>query len=99
MMILNTTRITVKPDKRLEFFQTIGRLMAPGKEIKGRRTFAFYVDVTDENSALLVSEWDTESDLNDYLSSYDFAILRGAIMVLSTSSVDSRTLVTSEVLF
>jgi hypothetical protein len=45
---------------------------------------------------LLLSEWETESDLDRYLRSNDFAILRGAIMVLSVGSTDSKAFVTSE---
>ena len=89
-MIVNTTRITVQADKRTEFFQTIGRLLDPLKKAKGCRMLNFYLDTTDENSTLLVSEWETEKDLNNYLESNDFAVLRGAITVLSTRSVDSK---------
>jgi quinol monooxygenase YgiN len=95
-MIVSTTRITVSSEKRIELFQTIGRLLQSFNEVKGCRTFRFYVDSADENSSLLLSEWDTEKDLNDYLRSNAFAILNGAITVLSTSSVDSKALVTSE---
>jgi hypothetical protein len=37
-----------------------------------------------------MSEWETESDLNNYLRSHDFAILHGAITVLSQGSDDLR---------
>ena len=94
-MIVNTTRITVQPEKRIEFFQTIGRLLDPLKSAKGCCTLDFYLDTTDENSTLLVSEWETETDLNNYLESNDFAVLRGAITVLSTRSIDSKANVTS----
>jgi len=53
--------------------------------------------VADENSTLLVSEWETETDLNNYLGSNDFAILRGAITVLSVQSIDSKVNVTSHI--
>lgn len=94
-MIVNTTRITVQPEKRIEFFQTVGRLLLPIKKAKGCRTFDFYLDASDENSTLLVSEWETETDLNNYLKSNDFVVLRGAITVLSIRSVDSKATVTS----
>ena len=94
-MIVNTTRITLQPGKRTEFFQTIGRLLDPMKTAKGCRTLDFYLDAADENSTLLVSEWDTEIDLNNYLKSNDFAVLRGAITVLSVRSIDSKANVTS----
>ena|ERR671927_494643 len=94
-MIVNTTRITVQPDKRTEFFQTIRRLLDPLKKARGCRTLDFYLDAADENSTLLVSEWETERDLNNYLKSNDFAVLRGAITVLSIRSIDSKANVTS----
>jgi len=94
-MIVNTTRITVSPEKRTEFLQTIGRLLEPIKSAKGCREFCFYLDAADENSTLLVSEWETETDLNNYLESNDFAILRGAITVLGVRSIDSKANVTS----
>ena len=74
----------------------MGRLLGPIKNVKGCRNIRFYLDAADENSSLLLSEWETESDLNRYLRSNDFAILRGAIRVLSVTSTVSKALVTSE---
>ena len=96
-MIVNTTRITVHPDKRIELAQTITRLLQPVKSIPGCRAFDFYLDATDENSSLLISEWESQSDLDRYLRSNNFAILRGAIKVLSIRSSDSKALVTSHI--
>lgn len=95
-VIVKTTKITVKPEKRIELAQTIGRLLGPIKNVKGCRNIKFYFDATDENSSLLLSEWESESDLNRYLGSNDFAILRGAIMVLSVGTTDYKALITSE---
>ncbi|HEX7297000.1 MAG TPA: antibiotic biosynthesis monooxygenase family protein [Pyrinomonadaceae bacterium] len=95
-MIVKTTKITARPDKRMELSQTIAGLLGPVRNVKGCRTFRFYLDSADENSSLLLSEWDTESDLNQYLRSNDFAVLKGALAVLSSRSTDSKALVTSE---
>ena len=92
-MIVNTTQITVHPDKRSEFFQTIRRLADPIKSAKGCLTFCFYVDAEDENSSLLVTEWESEFDLRNYLQSDEFAVLRGAINVLSSRCVNSKTVI------
>jgi quinol monooxygenase YgiN len=92
MMIVNTSRITVYPEKRAEFLQTVSQLLEPGKGARGCLTFRLYVDVADENSSLVISEWETESDLNDYLQSADFAILHGAITVLSRRSTDFKAI-------
>jgi quinol monooxygenase YgiN len=94
-MIVSTTRITVHPDKRGEFFQTIKRLVEPINAAKGCRTFRLYFDATDENSSLLMGEWETEVDLSNYLSSNDFAILCGAITVLSTQYTNFHGIVAS----
>jgi len=87
-MVVNTSRITVYPEKRAEFFQTVTQLLEHIKRLKGCLTFHLYVDPADENSSLLMSEWETELDLNNYLHSTDFAILHGAITVLSSHSSD-----------
>ena len=94
-MILNTARMTVRPDKRAEFFQTVGGLLEPIKSAPGCRGFRFYVDSTNENSSLLIGEWETEADLENHLRSNDFAVLRGAITVLCTRRVEFRALVYS----
>ncbi len=93
-MIVNTSRIAIRPEKRKEFFQTIGRLVDPIKRTKGCVTFRCYVDSSDENSSLLMGEWETESDFNSYLHSEDFAILQGAITILSTENTDYRAFIT-----
>ena len=93
-MIVNTTRITVHPDKQGEFLQTIKRLIDPIKNAKGCRAFRFYLDTADENSSLIIGEWETELDLTNHLRSNDFAILRGAITVLSTGCTQFQALVT-----
>jgi quinol monooxygenase YgiN len=96
IVIVKITRIMVKPEKRVELVQTISRLLGPIKNVKGCRTIRFYLDAADENSSLLLSEWETESDLERYIRSNDFAILRGAIMVLSVGTTDSKTYTASE---
>jgi len=93
-VIVSTSRITIRPEKRKEFFQTIGRLLEPITQARGCLTFRCYVDATDENSSLLIGEWEKESDLNSYLDSNDFAILRGAIKILSIQSTDYTALIT-----
>jgi|GEM_PF-1015990 len=95
IMIVNTTRITVMPDKRKEFFQTINQMLGPIRASTGCLSFNVYVDSTDENSSLLVSEWDTEHDLNIHLRSNDFAILHGAMAVLGTQIEEFRALIFS----
>lgn len=92
-MIVCTTRITVMPEKRKEFFQTINQMLGPIRATSGCLSFNVYVDSTDENSSLLISEWDMEDALNAHLRSNDFAILQGAMAVLGTRTEESRALI------
>lgn len=94
-MIVTTTSISVQPEKRRELFQTISVMVAQSNRAHGCVMFRHYVDASDENSLLLLAGWETDSDLNDYLRSNDFAILRGAITMLGTRSTDFRALVIS----
>jgi quinol monooxygenase YgiN len=87
-VIVNTSRIKLNPEKREEFLQTMRRLLEPMAASKGCVTLRCYFDAADENSSLLMGEWETESALNSYLHSNDFAILRGAIAVLGVQSTD-----------
>lgn len=95
-VVVKATKITVKPENRIELSQTMGRLLGPIRKVKGCRNIRFYFDAADENSSLLLSEWDSEPDLNRYLRSNDFAILRGALRVLSVGITDYQALTTSD---
>ena len=94
-MIVNTAIVTVHPEKRIEFRQTIGDLLAPTKAAKGCLRFRCYFDAVDENSSLLMGEWESEDDLDNYLRSDAFAVLRGAITVLGIRSVEFKASVTA----
>jgi quinol monooxygenase YgiN len=92
-MIVNTTRITIRPENRTEFFQTICPLLDPIRHEKGCVAYRFFVDATDENSSLLLGEWQTREDWSNHLQSRDFAILLGALTVLgSPSAIEFRLL-------
>lgn len=94
-VIVNTMRITVRPENRHELFQTIRPLLEPIRHEKGCLTFHFYVDAIDENSSVLIGEWETSEDWHNHLHSRDFAVLLGAITVLSSPSSIEFKLLTS----
>lgn len=83
----------MRPENRNEFFQTIRPLLEPIRHEKGCMAYRFFVDATDENSSLLVGEWQTHEDWSNHLQSNDFAVLLGAITVLgSPESIEIRLL-------
>jgi quinol monooxygenase YgiN len=94
-VIVNTTRITVRPEKRNELFQTILPLLEPIRSEKGCLTYHFYVDAADENSSVLIGEWETSEDWQNHLNSRGFAVLLGAMTILSSPASIEFKLLTS----
>ena len=83
----------MRPEKRCEFFQTIGPLLDPIRRGRGCLAYRFYVDANDENSTVLIGEWESQEDWNNHLRSRDFAVLLGAITILSSpDSIDFKLL-------
>ena len=96
-MFINVTRISVKPEKRKELYQTILPLLDPIRSEKGCLTCNFYSDVGDSCESLLFGEWESESDLNQHLNSAHFALLSAAVSVLAKQEkMESRVLTDSE---
>lgn len=92
-MIMTTTRITVSSANRSELFQTILTLLAPVRNEKGCRSSRFYLDSADNNTAMLVEEWETQEDWDNHLQSRDCAVFLGAVNVLcKPASVDFKLL-------
>ena len=83
-MIMTTTRMTVSTANRNELFQTILTLLTPLRNEKGCLSSRFYLDSSDDNSAMLVEEWETHEDWDHHLQSKDCAVFMGAVSVLCT---------------
>ena len=81
-MIVATTRIKVAPGNRSELFQTILPLMGSVRSEQGCLSSRLYLDVGDQNSSILIEEWETQADWDKHLRSNDCAILMGAMSVL-----------------
>ena len=80
------TRITVRPENRRELFLTISALTERIRQEKGCRTFAFYGEVENQNSLILIGEWDTIGDWENHLNSKSFSVLLGSLKLLSNRS-------------
>ena len=82
-MFVNTTRVTVYPENRREFCQTIQSLLAPIRKEKGCLMYRFYQEAGDENSFVLIGEWESRADWDKHLQSDDFAVLLASVMLHS----------------
>lgn len=92
-VVVSTTRVTVQPENRKEFFQTITPLMRRIRTERGCLAFSLYEETEDENALFLVGEWLTENSWSDHRDGENFAVLHGSVMVLTVrSKIDFKLL-------
>ena len=84
--IMSAARITVRPEHRRELCLTISALLDRIRHEKGCRTYNFYGEVEDQNSLILIGEWDTLTAWENHLKSDAFAVLIGSVKLLGTGS-------------
>ena len=84
--IMSAARITVRPEHRRELCLTISALLDRIRHEKGCRTYNFYGEVEDQNSLILIGEWDTLTAWENHLKSDAFAVLIGSVKLLGTRS-------------
>ena len=89
--VITTASITVRPENRKELCLTVASLLNPIRQEPGCSSYRFYGEASDENSFLLMGEWQTREALNQHLESNNFAVLMGSIMLLAkVSTVDFK---------
>jgi quinol monooxygenase YgiN len=81
-MILVIIRMKVLAEKRKELSQTITSLIGPMRTEKGCRRCDFCQSMENENELRIIEEWDTRENLDRYLNSERFRVLRGAMNLL-----------------
>jgi len=81
-MIVTTTRMKVTSANQSELFQTILPLLGKVRGERGCVSSHLYMDVGDENSSLLVEEWETQADWDNHLQTRECSVLMGAVSVL-----------------
>jgi len=80
--VVSAARITVRPEKRKELVMTLDSLLDEIRSEKGCRAYRFYGDDKEEDSFMLISEWETRSDWDRHLHSEHFTILQGSLGIL-----------------
>ena len=82
-VIVTATRIAVRPENRREFFQTVTPLIRQIRKEKGCLTYRLYEETGDENSLILIGEWQTPVNWEQHRKGDNFAVLLGSVTVLS----------------
>lgn len=91
--MMATTNITVLPERRKEFFQSMGPLIQQVRQERGCLTYRLYEEMGDENSLVVVEEWRTADDWQMHRNGDNFSVIFGLLGVLSVpSKIDFRLL-------
>ena len=83
-MIQMTITMVALPTKEQELLQTLQELTAGMRQEKGFLRGS--VGMNGKNVMKFIEAWETPEDLNAYLQSYYFSVLRGAMKVLTSSA-------------
>ncbi len=84
--MVSSTEITVRPEHRREFFQTVTAIGDKIRREKGCVSFRLYEETGNENSLIMVGKWDSKEYWDLHCEGENFAILHGSVQVLSIRS-------------
>ena len=91
--VVSTASISVRPENKKELCLTVASLLNPIRREPGCLSYRFYTEAGDENSFLLMAEWESREALNQHLESKNFAVMMGSITLLAkVSTVDFKLL-------
>ena len=81
-MIINMIRIQALPNKQLELGQALLFLGKDVRKMKGCISHHSYQDLDSENTLSLLQIWNTQEDLEAFLNSDLFQVLRLVTLIL-----------------
>jgi quinol monooxygenase YgiN len=92
-MIVSAIGIRAHPQHQRELLQVLQGMLEPIRKAAGCRAATLYQDVDNENVVSLQADWGTQAEMEQYVRSEIFSILRGAIRTLSQrEAVEARVL-------
>lgn len=81
-MIVTTIRIQTTPDNRKEIMQTFRSLSSPIQSERGCRSCRIYREVGNDETMIVIQEWDSKHNWDAHLRSEEFAVMIGAMSLL-----------------
>jgi len=85
-MIQMTITMAALPTKEQELLQTLQELTEVMRQEKGFLRGSVGMNGKNANVVKFIEAWETPEDLNAYMQSYYFSVLRGALKLLTSSS-------------
>ena len=80
--IVSAVRTTVLPEHRKELCLTISSLLDLIRSEDGCRTCRFYAEDGDQDSFILIGEWETRDAWRRHMTSDNFAVLVASLKIL-----------------
>ena len=84
-MTTMTIDMTVRPEKSRELLITLHELVEEMKKVHGFLDAHIRTESMHPNKVTFIEHWGTQGNIDAYMASDDFAILRGAMKVLTIS--------------
>jgi quinol monooxygenase YgiN len=81
-MIVTTIRMQTTPENRRELMQTFRSLSNPILSEHGCKSCRMYSEVGDEQTVIVIQEWDSKNRLDKHLLSNEFAVMVRATNLL-----------------
>jgi quinol monooxygenase YgiN len=85
-MVIVIIKMNARPEKGLEFKQTLLALIESTRKEKGCLSHNIFQDIENDNGFSLIQMWQTRGDLDDFLRSDLFTVLIGTRYLLSRPS-------------
>jgi quinol monooxygenase YgiN len=71
-MVIMTTRMSVSPRRKKKLASSLRGMLEPVRRESGCLGFDLYVDTEDQNTYILVEEWETKEDFDRHLRGGDY---------------------------
>jgi quinol monooxygenase YgiN len=81
-MIIVRIIMNVLPEKQKEVMQTLLSMIEPPGKESGYLSYGIFCDIEDKNVFNLISEWETQQDLDHHIRSDLFSVLLGTKSLL-----------------
>lgn len=81
-MIVTTIRLQTTPETRKEIVQTFRSLSDPTQCGIGCQSCRIYRELGNDETVIIIQEWDTKNHWDEHLRSDEFAVIIGAMSVL-----------------
>jgi quinol monooxygenase YgiN len=84
-MMTATMRMTVKPERRNDFLESIKGMLEPTRVKRGSISYRLYEDIEDRNTFALIEEWKTREDFENHVRTDTYRQLLALMELLGES--------------